>query len=121
MSNYDIKFIKEMEQLSYHVTDSKRYKKPHDWEKLKTYSNRKSGFYAVAYINDSKKVLVFAGTQPLAGLNEARKDIGADLKLAIGKIPAQAEDAFQAYQSFIKTYGGDNVYVIGYSLAGSLG
>ena len=121
MSNYDIKFVKEMEQLSYHVTDTKKYEKPQGWQEMKTYMNNKNGFYAVSYVNNDKKVLAFAGTQPLLGLNEVRKDIGADLKLAIDKLPAQAEDAFQAYQSFIKTYGSDNVYVIGYSLAGSLG
>lgn len=121
MTNYNIRFIKDMEKLSYHVTDSARYPKPNGWKELNTYRYKKSGLYAKSYINTSgKKVLVYAGTQSLAGFNEVRKDIGADAKLAIKRIPAQAEDAYQVYKKFIDNNGDKDTIVVGYSLGGSL-
>ena len=95
---YNNKFYKDIEKLSYHVYKESKYEKPDEWYSIKVYENKNNGFYAEAFENKvGQKVLVCRGTDTSKGINEMRKDLGADLKLWISKVPQQAEDAYKAY------------------------
>ena len=116
-NNYSIKFIKESEQASYYVNDSKDANKPNGWKSIKKYENSKTGFKAEAFVTrDGQKVLVFAGTDPLS------RDLLSDLQiLKLKQVPIQANDAFNAYMKFKSRYNeNEKIIVVGYSLGGAL-
>lgn len=43
---YSDKYYKELEKLSYYVTDSIKFEKPNGWKSIKKYENNKNGFKA---------------------------------------------------------------------------
>ena len=111
---YSKQFIKELEQVSYYVTNSKKYSKPSGWSSIKNYENDKNGFKAEAFEDTNGKIiLVYAGTNPLTW-----KDDKTDISMAFKKFPQQVYDAYLAYEDLNNRY--DNVIVAGYSLGGSL-
>ena len=111
---YSKQFIKELEQVSYYVTDSNKYKKPYSWQSIREYEKIKTGFKAEAFQNrNGKIILVYAGTNPRTKENDYN-----DLLLGSKKFPQQAYDAYLAYEDLNNRY--DNVIVAGYSLGGSL-
>ena len=116
---YFNQFYKELENLSYCIYSKYKYNKPKNWKRIKKYEQKKNGFYAEAFQNENGRVvLVYRGTDTGHGINELRKDLGADIKLSVKKIPQQAYDAYLAYEDINNRY--DNVLVTGYSLGGSL-
>ncbi len=50
---YSKEFIKELEQLSYHVNDHKDAPRPLNWQKIRTYENPKTGFYAESFVKNT--------------------------------------------------------------------
>ena len=115
---YPTNFIKELEQLSYHVNNSQKIHRPINWRSIEKYENSKTGFKGEAFINkNGQKVLVFAGTDPLS-----IKDDFNDLQiLKLKKMPEQAEDAYQAYSKLKSRYEeNEDIIIVGYSLGGAL-
>ncbi|MBR6126531.1 DUF2974 domain-containing protein [bacterium] len=115
---YSTDFIKELEQLSYHVNNSRIIHRPLNWRSIEKYENKKTGFLGEAFVNEKgQKVIVFAGTNPLS----VRDDWNDFQILKKRQVPNQAEDAYQAYQKFKNRYDeGEDVIVVGYSLGGAL-
>mgnify|MGYP002625798493 CR=1 FL=1 len=114
---YSTNFIKEVEQLAYHVNDSSKNIKPGNWKSIKDYSIGKTGFKAEAFVNEQgQKVLVIAGTNW-----RSVKDDWNDFQiLKLKQIPIQAESAYQAYMKLKKRYDNEDIIVVGYSLGGAL-
>ena len=60
---YSKDFIKELEQLSFHVNNHKDAPRPLNWQRIRTYEYKQTGFYAESFQNkNGQKVLIFAGT-----------------------------------------------------------
>ena len=78
-----------------------------------------TGFHGACYVKEEDAAIVFAGTN-----FKSSKDLSADLSMAAGRVPSQANraaDLVGTYGSWAKTHAGvKNFMVSGHSLGGAL-
>ena len=117
MTNY--KLHNDCKILSQRVYPENRLEATNGWSHKGTYSNNRTGFYSEIYTKDNKAILVIRGTELHSGINETSKDVLSDLRMGLGYLPHQMQDAEKAYIETIREYGKDNVILTGHSLGGS--
>ena len=82
---------------------------------INNYVNPKSGFSASVIQSKEGIIIAYRGSE----LN-TREDVGADIKMGMGKMPAQAKDALAVYKKVKQQYPYSKIILTGHSLGGSL-
>jgi hypothetical protein len=82
---------------------------------INNYVNPKSGFSASVIQSSDEIVIAYRGSE----IN-TREDLGADIKMGMGKMPAQANDALAVFGKVRQQYPNAKIILTGHSLGGSL-
>lgn len=81
-----------------------------------------SGFYSVIFKKEESYILAFRGSEKFP-LEDAYKDfIETDLKLGLGKIPAQFYEGVEVYNKLVDDFSIDikKIFITGHSLGGGI-
>ena len=111
MTNY--KLHNDCKILSQRVYPENRHEATNGWSHKGTYSNNRTGFYSEIYTKDNKAILVIRGTELHSGINETSKDVLSDLRMGLGYLPHQMQDAEKAYIETIENMVRIMLYLLG--------